>query len=94
MLPKRRIAVGLLNASNFLTLVKNISTAVGEETPPVEMAPVPPLSLAVTIEGTGAGVVGYVPTAVVKELARAVRGLFMGMGVPQGAVQPVPMPGP
>jgi len=92
MLPKRRIAVGLLSASNLMTLAKNIATAVGEEAPPLQVAPTPPFAVAVTVERTDMGLVAYLPTATIKEIVRAMQGLFMGMGAPPGAIQPMPGP--
>ncbi len=91
MLPKNRMAVGLLNIGNIFKVITNITVAIGEGPPPIPpIAAEEPFAGSVSIEGSDMSFTGYLPTKTIGEIVKTFMGMFMG-GM-RGGQMPPPMP--
>ncbi len=89
MLPKNRMAVGLLNVGNIFKLVKKIAVALGEEPPPLEIDAPVPLAGSMSIDKNDVSMVGYIPTQTVKNVIAG----FMKMLAPSDGAAEAPAGG-
>lgn len=89
VLPKDRVLSGYLNIGNVIGVFKNVSAAVGEPPPPIEMVAATPFSFAVSISGTNVSIVGLLPTDTIAEIIKAFVGMMGGGmgGAPPGVIE-------
>ncbi len=83
MMPKERVGVAVFSLRNMMSLVmdivKDVGAATGNEPPPIDMKieSATPFAGVMSIEKTDLSLTGYVPTAPIRELVRAIMSAMM-----------------
>ena len=88
MMPKERVAVVVFSLRNMVNLVmdavKDVGAATGNQPPPIDIKieSTTPFAVVMSIEKTDLSLTGYVPTAPIREVVRAITSAMMPQGPP------------
>jgi len=95
-LPKNRVAVMALNLGNVFKVIQQVSKAINEPAPPINIDAPEPLVASVSVEKADVVIAGYIPMSTIKAVAGAWMGMMMGGpgGMPPGGGAPGPAPAP